>query len=69
MEKHVELGCLLDYYGALLTERQRALLEQHVSEDRWLKLRNARASPGRACGMRSNAGKSSFTSWSTSLAL
>ena len=33
MEKHVELGCLLDYYGALLTERQRALLEQHVSED------------------------------------
>lgn len=33
MEKHVELGCLLDYYGALLTERQRALLEKHVSED------------------------------------
>ena len=33
MEKHVELGCLLDYYGALLTERQRALLEEQVSED------------------------------------
>lgn len=33
MEKHVELGCLLGYYGALLTERQRALLEQHVLED------------------------------------
>lgn len=33
MEKHVELNCLLDYYGALLTARQRALLEQYVAED------------------------------------
>ena len=33
MEKHVELSCLLDQYGAMLTERQRALMEQHISED------------------------------------
>ena len=33
MEKHVELSCLLDQYGAMLTERQRMLMEQHISED------------------------------------
>lgn len=33
MEKHIELGYLLDYYGALLTQRQRALLEQSLLED------------------------------------
>ena len=33
MEKHIELGSLLDYYGALLTGRQRALMEQYLLED------------------------------------
>ncbi len=33
MEKHVELGYLLDCYGALLTERQRSLIAQSVNED------------------------------------
>ena len=33
MEKRVELSCLLDYYGGLLTERRRSLLEQAVYED------------------------------------
>lgn len=33
MEKHVQLGCLLDLYGDFLTERQRAVLEQTVNED------------------------------------
>ncbi|MDD4074662.1 MAG: sigma factor-like helix-turn-helix DNA-binding protein [Eubacteriales bacterium] len=33
MEKHVELGCLLDLYGAFLTQRQRTVLEQTANED------------------------------------
>lgn len=33
MEKHVELGYLLDLYGAFLTERQRTVLEQTANED------------------------------------
>ena len=33
MEKHVELGYLLDCYGVLLTERQRSLIAQSVNED------------------------------------
>ena len=33
MEKRTYLCCLLDIYGALLTERQRALLEQQLYED------------------------------------
>lgn len=33
MEKHVELGELLDIYGALLTDRQRSALSQSVNED------------------------------------
>jgi len=33
MEKLVELGRLLDTYGAFLTEHQRELLEQSVNED------------------------------------
>ncbi len=33
MERIVELGNLLDCYGALLTERQRTLLFQQVCED------------------------------------
>ncbi|MDO5112166.1 MAG: sigma factor-like helix-turn-helix DNA-binding protein [Clostridia bacterium] len=33
MEKHVELGYLLDLYGAFLTARQRTALEQTANED------------------------------------
>ncbi len=33
MEKRTYLCCLLDLYGALLTERQRTLMEQHLYED------------------------------------
>ncbi len=33
MEKHVELGCLLDLYGSFLTQRQRAVVDQTVNED------------------------------------
>ena len=33
MEKHVELSYLLDFYGALLTDHQRSLMEQTVNED------------------------------------
>ena len=33
MQAHVELGMLLSRYGALLTERQRALLSM-----RWMKI-------------------------------
>ena len=33
MQAHVELGMLLSRYGALLTERQRALLSMAVDED------------------------------------
>ncbi|MBE5785376.1 MAG: DNA-binding protein [Clostridiales bacterium] len=33
MEKHVELSCLLGYYGPMLTERQLMLMEQHLGED------------------------------------
>lgn len=33
MEKHVEIGCLLDLYGTFLTERQRSVTEQTVYED------------------------------------
>lgn len=33
MDRIVELGSLMDYYGALLTERQRKLLFQAVYED------------------------------------
>lgn len=33
MEKHTYLCCLLDIYGALLTVRQRTLMEQHLYED------------------------------------
>lgn len=33
MEKRTYLCCLLDFYGALLTTRQRTLLEQHLYED------------------------------------
>lgn len=33
MERTVELGMLLGYYGAFLTERQRSVLAQYVEED------------------------------------
>lgn len=33
MERNVELGLLLSYYGAFLTERQRSMLLQQVDED------------------------------------
>ena len=33
MEKHTYLCCPLDFYGALLTVRQRTLMEQHLYED------------------------------------
>jgi len=33
VERHVELGYLMDLYGALLTDRQRELLSQSVEED------------------------------------
>lgn len=33
MEKHVELSCLLGYYGSMLTERQLLMMEQHLGED------------------------------------
>ena len=33
MDKWLRLGLLLDWYGALLTERQRATLEQSLNED------------------------------------
>ncbi|MCE5234680.1 MAG: DNA-binding protein [Clostridiaceae bacterium] len=33
MEKRTYLCCLLEFYGALLTARQRTLMEQHLYED------------------------------------
>ena len=33
LEEHVRLSRLLDAYGALLTERQRCVLDQYVNED------------------------------------
>lgn len=33
MEKHVELGCLLDLYGSFLTQRQYLIVDQTVNED------------------------------------
>ncbi len=33
MEKNVELGVLLDYYGDFLTDRQKKLMEYHVADD------------------------------------
>lgn len=33
MERLIELGQLCDYYGALLTERQRTLLQQYADEN------------------------------------
>ncbi len=33
MDKRIRLGLLLDWYGALLTEKQRATLEQSINED------------------------------------
>ena len=33
MEKHVRIGWLLDFYGAMLTDRQRFLLSQRLDED------------------------------------
>jgi len=33
MEKRIETGWLLDFYGPLLTERQQALLRLHCEED------------------------------------
>lgn len=33
MEKNVQLAMLLDFYGLLLTERQRDILSLHVQED------------------------------------
>ncbi len=33
MEDHVQLGYLLDMYGALLTPHQRSLMEQSIEED------------------------------------
>lgn len=33
MERNIELSCLLDCYGAFLTDRQRKLLDLHVNED------------------------------------
>lgn len=33
MIKNIELGMLLSYYGAALTENQQKMLEQHVDED------------------------------------
>lgn len=33
MEKNIELGLLLAFYGALLTEKQQSMLSQHVDED------------------------------------
>lgn len=33
MDKRIRLGLLLDWYGALLTDKQRATLEQSINED------------------------------------
>lgn len=33
MEPLVELNCLLDFYGALLTEKQRGVLQLYCEED------------------------------------
>ena len=33
MDKRLRLGLLLDWYGSLLTDRQRAMLEQSLNED------------------------------------
>lgn len=33
MERLIELGSLLDWYGAFLTERQRSLVRQYAYED------------------------------------
>lgn len=33
MEKNVELGNLMEVYGAFLTQRQRTLMDMHVNED------------------------------------
>lgn len=33
MEKHVRVGCLLDFYAELLTKRQRTILDEHYNQD------------------------------------
>ena len=33
MEKHVRIGCLLDFYGELLTKRQQSILDEHYNQD------------------------------------
>ena len=57
MDKRLRLGLLLDWYGALLTERQRATLEQSLN-----------ASPARPCGMRYCAARISWSNTKRSLA-
>jgi predicted DNA-binding protein YlxM (UPF0122 family) len=33
VEKRVQIGCLLDIYGGLLTERQQSVLDEHYNQD------------------------------------
>lgn len=65
MEKNVEYGLLLDYYGDFLTERQRLFMDMHFNRTSpWARSPNRRESAARACGTRFCADRRFLAIWS-----
>ena len=47
-QKNLEFSVLLDYYGAVLTDKQRAILTEYYDEDlSWRRSRKITGSPGK----------------------
>ena len=68
MDKWLRLGLLLDWYGALLTDRQRATLEQSLNEDCSLaEIAEREGVSRRLCGMRYCAVRISWSNTKRSL--
>lgn len=64
MAKDLRITFLLDFYGDMLTEKQREVVECYYNEDLSLaEIARRRASRGRACATASSAPNSSFLKW------
>ena len=64
MAKNLEISFLLDFYGDMLTDKQRDVVELYYNEDLpWRRSQRTAALPGRAFGIPSSGRRAS--SWNT----